>query len=77
MSALPNVIMTDGKGAKQKSVDFSELFHGTSYHIHTVKRSSSVCRKDGQSFQGDVRQADQARLTKGRLDTSNIINLYS
>ena len=75
MGGSPQVLMTDGEGAiKNSGLCFSEVFfHGTSYHIHTVKRSSSVPRKDGHNFQGDVRQADQARRTLDRLDISYII----
>ena len=76
MGGSPQVIMTDGEGAIKNSGLCFQIFHGTSYHIHTVQRSSSVPRKDGHNFQGDVRQADQARRTLDRLDISNIIILY-
>ena len=64
------------RGCYKEKRAFPEVFHGTSYHIHTVKRSSTVRRQDDLNFQGDVRQADQARRAVGRLDKSNIMNLY-
>ena len=55
----PPKVMTDGEGAIKNSGLRSEVFHGTSYHIHPVERPSGVCRKDDQDFQGDVRQEDK------------------
>ena len=78
MGGSPQVLMTDGEGAIQNIglFFFQKVFHGTSFNIHTVKRSSSVPRKDGHNFQGDVRQADQARRTLDILDISYIIIFY-
>ena len=75
MGGNPKVIMTDGEGAIKNSGLFHKYFYGTQYYICTIKGPSCVRRKDDQDVQGDVRQADQARRTVGRLDMSNTINV--
>ena len=75
MGRPPKVIMTDGEGAIKNGGLFSKVFHGTSYNIHTVKRSSGVRRKDDQNFQGDVRQTNQTRPSLGGFYIPSITDL--
>ena len=71
----PQVIMTDGEGARKKQWTLSQVFHDTQYNIHHIERAPSARHKDDYHLQGHVGQTDETWPTVGRIDIPDIINL--